>query len=88
MKFKIEGIFKITNRRYFVAIECLEKSYDYRLTENSKLGNVEITITRIFNKPMDKSGNIRINCFTFQLKNEADFDKLKVDKIVDLINEL
>ena len=88
MKFKIEGIFEITGRGYFIAAECLEKSYDYRLTENSKLGNVEITTTRIFNKPMDKSGNIRMNCFTFQLKNEIDLKKLKVGEIVNLINEL
>lgn len=87
MKFQIEGIFEITRRGYFVSAICLEKERSFQVTENSKLGNIAIKPFLTQPRAIDKSGNQRMDLFAFQLKYNADFDKLKIGEIVNLVSE-
>lgn len=85
VKFKIEHIFKITGRGYFIGARMIEKGNSFWLTENSKLGDIEITTFSDKLRAKDKEGNLRTDLWAFQLKRKEDFDKLKEGEIVELL---
>ncbi len=87
MKFQIEAIFKITNRGYFITAISLDITEKFEVTEKSKLRNVPIKPFITQPRSIDENGNQRIDLFAFQLKNDLDFEKLKVGEIVDLVKE-
>ncbi|MEM6339452.1 MAG: hypothetical protein AAF673_05990 [Pseudomonadota bacterium] len=84
IKFKIEYVFKVTGRGYFVTATLIENERTFSLSEKSKLG--EVGITSYVDKPraIDEDGNIRHDLWAFQIKNERDADKLQRGQIVEL----
>ena len=86
MKFKIEGFFKITGRGYFVTAICLDNENTFEVTESSKLGNIAIKPFLTQPRAVDENEKQRMNLFAFQLKNDSDFEKMKIGEIVNLTN--
>jgi len=83
-KFKIEAIFKINQRGYFVAAKLIDKREQFTLTENSKLGTVDIFPQTQIPRKLDNKGKLITDIWLFRLKNDSDFDKLKEGEIVEL----
>lgn len=85
--FEIEEIIRITNRGYFVLGRIQESGINCQITENSKLGNVEIEKFMDIPRVLDEKGNQRLDLFAFKLKNRSDKSKLFKGQIVELITE-
>ncbi|PIA77431.1 hypothetical protein BFR04_08260 [Gaetbulibacter sp. 4G1] len=84
VKFEIESVFKITGRGYFVTAKLVEEGKGFWLPENSKLGNIEITTSLTQPRAIDENGNVRLDLWAFQLKNDSDSEKFKEGEIVEL----
>ena len=85
IQFEIESIFKIESRnKYFVAAKLLSSNPDWKLTEKTRLGQIEIENWFDIPRALDKDGNIRFDLFIFQLKNSDDRNKIKINEIVEL----
>lgn len=84
VKFKIEKVFEITGRGYFIAATLIEKGNGFWLPAYSKLGNVEIKNYANQPRSKDENGNLKTDLWGFQLKHETDFDKLIEGEIVEL----
>lgn len=83
-KFEIEGIFKITNIGHIISARLIDKDSDFRLTDNSKLGGIEIKNWLEIPRAKDKEGKPRLDLFVFRLKNSEDKDELKEKDVVEL----
>ena len=85
IQFNIESVVKLTSRnKTLVFAKLLNSNLDWKLSENSKLGLVEIENWVDIPRAHDKEGNIRWDLFVFQLKNNNDNDKLKINEIAEL----
>jgi hypothetical protein len=84
IEFKIEGVFKITGKGYLVFAKHLNQGKNWKLTEESKLGGIEIKPVLSIPRALDKKGNPRFDLFAFHLKNISDNIKLKEGDIVEL----
>lgn len=85
VRLEVEAVFKITDRGYFVFAKSLEKEKNFWVTENSKLGNVEITKTLDQPRALEENGEPRLDLYAFQLKNESDSHHFKEGEIIELI---
>lgn len=85
INFEIEGIFRVTNRGYFIAAKCLEEKKEFWVTENSRLGNIKIDKWFDIPRAIDNEGKQRMDLYFFHIKNEDDKDKLKQGEIVQLL---
>ncbi len=86
IQFEIENIFTLHSRNKFVVLaRLLHSNIDWKLSEKSKLGQVEIENWFDIPRAHDKNGNQRLDLFAFALKNNEDKDKLQVNQIVELI---
>ena len=86
IQFEIESIFKLhTRNKVCVFARLLNSNLDWKLTDESKLGSVQIENWLDIPRAHDKNGNRRLDLFAFQLKNNDDKDKLTINQVVDLI---
>jgi hypothetical protein len=85
IQFEIEHIFKLHARnKVCVFARLLDSSLDWKLTNESKLGQVQIENWFDIPRAHDKDGNIRLDLFAFQLKNNDDKNKLNINQVVEL----
>ncbi|MGQ0740519.1 MAG: hypothetical protein ACT4OJ_15825 [Bacteroidota bacterium] len=85
IKFEIEDIVKIESRnKVFVFAMLLNPGLEWRLSDNAKLGDVEIEPRFQIPRKIDENGNIRLDFFAFELKNNEDKDHLSIHQVVDL----
>ena len=84
--FEIESVFKLTNRNTVVVFARLLNSSeaDWRVTDNSQLGDVEIEPFLEIPRALDKNGDCRLDLFAFKLKRSEDKDKLQTGQVVEL----
>jgi hypothetical protein len=68
-----------------VFAKLLTPALNWKLTEEPKLGQVEIENWFDIPRSLDKNGNVRLDLFAFVLKNNNDEDKIQVSQIVELI---
>ena len=84
--FEIESVFKVSNIGYFIGTRLLS-DLNFRLTNNPRLGGVEITDWFDIPRSVDEKGRQRQGIFIFQFKNSEDREKLEQGQIVELTNE-
>ncbi len=85
VKFEIESIFKLRARNKVVVFaRLLDSNLDWKLSEKSKLEQVEIENWFDIPRALDKDGNIRLDLFAFALKNNMDEYKLQIGQIAEL----
>jgi hypothetical protein len=87
-KFVIEGIFKITNRGYFISAKLIDNNLNFKVTKNSQIGEVEITDWFDIPRALDENGKQRLDFFIIQMKNTDDKEKLKEGQIVELVENI
>ena len=89
MLFEIENIFKLTNRnKIIVFARLLEPNLgEWRVTDKSKIGGVEIEPFLDMPRALDKNGNPRLDLFAFILKKTEDKDKFQTGRVVELTGE-
>jgi hypothetical protein len=86
VQFEIESIFKLQiKNKVCILARLLDSNLDWKLSEKSKLGQVEIENWFDIPRALDKNGKQRLDLFAFVLKSTLDRDKLKINQIVDLI---
>ena len=86
LQFQIESIFRLqAQNKIYVFAKQLNTDVNWELTETTKLGQVLIEQWLDIPRKLDKAGNIRLDVFTFALKNNEDENKLAVNQIVELI---
>ncbi|MFK7936747.1 MAG: hypothetical protein AB8G22_24750 [Saprospiraceae bacterium] len=85
-KFEVETVFYITNIGHIVATKLLNTDADFSLTDNSKLGGIEIENWMDIPRAIDSSGKQRLDLFVFKLKHSEDKDKLQKGDLVLLTN--
>lgn len=86
-KFEIDGIFQITNRGNFISARLINTDLNFQVTDNSRLGEVEVTKWFDIPRAIDNNGRQRMDLFFFKIKNEEDKEKLKKGEIVELTHE-
>ena len=89
IKFEIEGKIQLREKRdaeYFVFAKCLEMGKNFELTDGSRLGNIEISKYLSQPRSIDENGNPRLDIFAFKIRYKKDYDELKEEQIVELIN--
>ena len=85
IQFEIENIFELKPRdKIFVLARLLNSNLDWRLTDESKLDEVQIENWFDIPRSVDKNGNQRLDLFAFMLKNNDDKGKLTINQIVEL----
>ena len=87
-KSEIEGKYQVgkkKNAKHFVFAKCLEMGKEFEVTNNSKLGNVDVNV---LNQPraLDKEVNPRLDLFLFKIRYKKDHNELNEGQIVELIN--
>ena len=90
VKFEIEVNLKLgkgKHAKYFVFAKCLEMDKGFSVTDNSKLGEIEISNYLGQPRALDKEGNIRLDIFAFKIRYKKDCGKLKEGQIVELTQE-
>jgi hypothetical protein len=82
IRFKIIDTFNITNVGGIVMAECLDEEYDFSLSDSAMFG--EVPIKPIINMPrkIDEKGNVMLNVFAFQLRENSDKDKFRKGEVV------
>jgi hypothetical protein len=84
-QFEIEHIFTLQSRnKVCVFARLLDSNSDWKLTNESKLGDVQIENLFDIPRAHDKDGNIRLDLFAFLLKKSDDINKLQINQIVEL----
>ena len=87
IQFEIESVFKLSTRDIVsVHAKQMDSSLDWQLTDNSKLGVIQIQKWCDIPRALDKNGNQRLDLFAFVLKDNDGKDKLKEGQIVELIS--
>jgi hypothetical protein len=87
IQFEIESVFKLSLRdKVYVFAKQMNSNLDWKLTDNSKLGVIQIENWCDIPRAIDKNGNQGLDLFAFVLKNKYDKDKLKEGQIVELIS--
>ena len=87
IQFEIESVFRLSlGDKVYVFAKQMDSNLDWKLTDNSKLGIVQIEKWFDIPRTTDKNGNQRLDVFAFVLKNKNDRDKLKEGQIVELIS--
>ena len=84
VKFEIEMVSEIPNQGFIIFAKCLEMKKGFFVTEYSKLGKFDLNNYINTPRKLDKDGQPRTDLFAFQLKNEADFDKIQEGEIIEL----
>ena len=84
IQFEIENVIELRNR-ICVFAKQLNSNLDWQLTDDSKLGQVQIEKWCDIPRSLDKDGNIRLDLIAFILKENDDKHKLKVNQTVELI---
>jgi hypothetical protein len=85
-QFKIESIFKLKASNKTCVFAQVIGSNDFKLTEKSTLGNIQIENWLDIPKANDEDGNPRTDLFAFLLKENNDKNKLRPGDIVELIS--
>lgn len=85
VKFQIEAVFPITNRGKYVFAKIIEQEKRFFVPQGSFLSDVQLTEFISIPNALDKDGQARTDLVAFQLRNEADEDKLIIGSIVELI---
>lgn len=84
-EFEIEDIFELQSRnKVCVFVKLLTPNSNWQLSDESKLGPVQIENWFDIPRKLDKDGNIRLDLFLFVFKNNIDKDKLKINQIAEL----
>ena len=82
IKFRVEYIFENVDRHGpHLLAKLLTNESNFHLTEKSTLGGFEIKRFGI-PRALDDDGNLKIDLFTFDLKNKADLLNFKKGDIV------
>ena len=86
LRFEVEYIltFKGKKSKSVIIARLLDEKTDFSLTENSRLGGIEITPNLGMPRILDKDGNPRFDIVAFELKYRNDHDKLYEGQIVEL----
>lgn len=85
MKFQIEQIVAIKGKAYLLT-KCQTLKPNFKLSDSSFLGEVEIENWFDIPRALDESGNQRLDVFAFVLKNEMDKNRVKEGQILLLSN--
>lgn len=85
MKFQIEQIFSIKDKTYLLT-KSQDTNVNFKLSDNSFLGDIEIENWFDIPRAIDDNGNQRIDTFAFVLKYEADKERIKEGEILGLSN--
>jgi hypothetical protein len=88
VKFEIEAKYKTgkkRNEKYFVFAKCLEIEKEFKVTDNSRLGEIEISKFLTQPRATDKEGKPRFDIFIFKIRYKKDCDELEEGQIVELI---
>lgn len=83
-QFQIESIFKLKARNKICVFARLLGKNDFKLSEQSTLGNVDIENWLDIPQQTDDDGNPRTDLFAFLLKKNNDRNRLSPGKIVEL----
>lgn len=89
IKFEIEGLYqegKKKHTKYFVFAKCLEMDKNFEVTDQSTLGNVEISNFLAKPRATDPAGNPRFDVFLFKIRYKKDCAGLEKGQIVELVN--
>jgi len=85
-QFQIEAVVNISSQdKVYVLARELKVETNWKLSENARLGEVEIEKWLDIPRSLDENGSQRMDLFAFCLKNTYDKDKLKIGDIVELI---
>ncbi len=86
MRFDIEHVFTTKTKRPkpIVLARLLDVRSDFYLTDDSRLGDIEITKNFTIPRIIDKEGNPRLDIFAFEIKYRNDIDKFQKGQIVEL----
>lgn len=86
IEFEIENIIEVgdTNKVYILA-KLLNTRLDWKLTDESAIGQVQIEKWCDSPRAINNDGDLRLDLFSFVLKNNDDKTKLKVNQIAELI---
>jgi hypothetical protein len=84
--FEIEAFFELSSKKQvYVLARILDKDFNFKLTDDSRLGNVPIEKWFDIPRAQDANGNVRIDLFAFLLKNVDDKELLKIGDVTELI---
>ena len=86
VRFEIESVLTIKTKepKPVIMARLVDVGADFWLTENSRLGGIEITKELTIPRAIDKEGNQRLDLFAFEIKHSDDVDKVQKGEIVKL----
>jgi hypothetical protein len=85
IKLEIESVFNVAKRGTFVGVRLIDPSKNFRVTEKSFLGGVELERFLDIPRSIDANGRQRIDIAFLQLKNPDDKGKLIPGSIVEIM---
>lgn len=85
VQFEIESVIKVSGRGYFVLARQVSPGQNFVVTDESFLGDVELSKYLDVPRATNDKGGQRHNLFAFRLKNDEDNSTLKPMTVVDLV---